>query len=499
MSRRQCVPPVAGRWLFGYRLAWWVFAAAALVAVILSWSGPGATIGLSLIRSAKAIVLVVVATILFRRRRTDPVAAMLALSFLLWTISSSVDFVTISAVPAVLDRLRFLFFALALLLFPDGRWQPSWTRPIALAIAATFLLGVVESVGILASQLFLPVAIACVLAALAALFSRYRQLDQGTQKQQLKWVVLGLVLGITLILAARAGWAWAGRTGLPMGGALFLEGLFQLGIVIVALGFLTSLLRYRLYDAEAAISRSAVGAALTLALVGIFAACEVLVELFGQQMFGMSIGNISGAIAAAVAAMMLTPLHHRISHWAEEHFQRDLALLKVALPELLSGLAPTHSLKRLGETVLPHISEAVQAARLVLLVDSKVVGVEGISLPSARKLLREWKPMADAELLGGDDDSAFPLQMALRCPYGTIRAWLLFGPRPDGSFFGRDDLDALAEIARPLQRTVLAVADREAEHRRRERMDAEVRANLAALNSRLDVLEHCQPSDCVRV
>lgn len=74
-----------------------------------------AAVGIIALRTAKAVVLVAVAAILFRRRRNDPVAAMLASSFLLWTISSSVDFASASALPVMLDRTRFLFFALALI------------------------------------------------------------------------------------------------------------------------------------------------------------------------------------------------------------------------------------------------------------------------------------------------------------------------------------------------------------------------------------------------
>ena len=91
------------------------------------------------------------------------------------------------------------------------------------------------------------------------------------------------------------------------------EALFQLGIIIVALGFLVSLLRYRLFDAETVISRSAVYAALTIALVATFGGTEAAIQNLGQEYLGMNIGGISGAMAAAVAAVLLSPLHGRIT------------------------------------------------------------------------------------------------------------------------------------------------------------------------------------------
>jgi len=464
--------------------------ASALGAVALSWIDALAAPEFLALRLAKSAVLIAVSIILFRRRSRDPIAAMLALAFLLWTISSSsIEVAAFPALPVLLDRLRFLLFALALLLFPDGHWQPRWTRPIAVLIAVTFLMGIAEASGFIATKLYLPIAIGCVLAALAALLTRYRALGPGTQKQQLKWVTLGLFGGILLILIARAGFALTAGVAMPAIGLLMLEAIFQTGIMILAIGFLVSLLRYRLYDAEAAISRSAVYAALTLTLVGTFAASEALIELLGQRLFGMAIGNVSGAIAAALAAMMLTPLHGRINRWAEQHFQHDLVILKTELPDLLAVLSSSASVERLADAVLPQIEQGVHATRMTLLVDGKLAGAHGISPAAAEGLLRGWNPPGSVELLSRDDEDAFPLRMALRCPLGRIRGWLLLGPRPDGSFYGKDDLDALTEIARPLQRTVTLVAEREAELGRHRSMIRGLNQSIAALSHRLDRIE----------
>ena len=485
------LPPLGGGPLAVFRAIWWALLIAALIA-IASTLADGATAPIILaLRLAKSAVLIAVAAILFRRRPRDPVAALLGVSFLLWTISSSVNFVIPAGAiwPALLDRLRFLPFALALLLFPNGEWRPRWTKVIAGTIVATFVLGCAEAVGLFATSLYLPIAISCVLAGLAALVLRYRETEPGAQKQQLKWVSLGLFAGIGLILMARAG-AWLARgPSMPLAGYVAIEGAFQSGIIILALGFLVSLLRFRLYDAEAAISRSAIYAGLTLAVVGIFAAGESLIELVGQQYFGSSIGSVSGAVAAALAAILLTPLHGRISGWAEQYFQHDLAVLKEELPDLLTALSGGASLKHMAGVVLPHIERAVQATRIVVLLDGRLVAARGVGPAPARRLLSDWQPTAGTELIARNDDAPFPLAMALRCPLGKPRAWLLLGPRPDGSFYGRDDLKALAEIAAPLQRSLFLVALREQSEQRQERRQQSLVRQLASLTTRLEQLE----------
>ena len=484
------LPPLGGRLLFAYRLAWWLLLASALaVAAALQFGGSSHAVILVL-RLAKSVVLVAVAAILYRRRQRDPVAAMLALSFLLWTISSSVDFMGPAAAtwPLLLDRLRFLPFALALLFFPDGEWRLWRTGPIAVAIVTVFLVGVAEAFGLLATQVYLPLAIGCVLAAMTSLLVRYRSLDLTTQ-QQLKWIALGLVTGISLILSARAGASLVPTGSKAMAVSALLEALFQLGVVVIALGFLTSLLRYRLYDAETAISRSAAYAGLTLALVGTFAASEAIIQAVGQRYFGSGIGDLSGGIAAAIAAVLLTPLHGRISSWAEHYFQRDLIGLKSRLPDLLAASSSSSSLTSLGASALPMIEEAVHAARLALVVDHKVVAVRGVTNTVARQWLREWTEPVGAEPFDRDDDELFPLRMALRCPLGSIRAWLLLGARPDGSFYGTDDLEALAELAPQLQRTLLSVADREAAANRQRRRDLQIDRALRSFEARVRLLE----------
>jgi hypothetical protein len=471
-----------------YRLSWWLSLALALIAVASSWLDPAAEPAILGLRLAKSAILVSVSAILFRRRNRDPVAAMLALAFLLWIASSSIDISSGALLPAVLDRVRFLFFAAALLLFPDGKWYPRWTPSVAVAIAATFLLGLVEATGLLQSNLYLPIAISCVVAALVALVAKYRALSDGTERQQLKWVTLGLFAGISLILSARALSALTAGTPMPVIGLAAIEGLFQLGIIVLAVGLLISLVRYRLYDAEAAISRSAVYAALTLTLVATFAACEALIELLGQRYFGSNIGAISGAMAAAIAAALLTPLHGRISDWAEARFQHDLAMLKRDLPDLLQTLSGVSSIKRLADSVLPRIEQAVQSTRMVLLVDGRLVAAQGIGVAPARRLLKDWQPPQLPGPYDRDDSEPFPLRILLRCPFGSVRGWLLLGPRPDGSFYGRDDLKALAEIIRPLQHSVFTVAERELQEKRSQQQIRRVRASLRSIEIELEQL-----------
>jgi hypothetical protein len=455
------LPQLRGRLLWAYRAAFVLLGAAAVAVLgdaLIDQAMQPLVLGLRLVKSA---ILIAVALILLRKRPRDPVAAILSLAFLCWTITSSVDFTSSEILPMLLDRLRFLLFAFALLLFPDGKWRPRWTRHLAAASVAAFVLGVIETIGLVPTRLFLPFAIACVLGAIASRVRRFRTTSSETQQQQLKWVALGLVSGVGLILSARAGAA------LSMPSFAF-EAMFQLGIVLVALGFLVPLLRYRLYDAETVISRSAGYAVLTAALVAIFAASEALIETLGQQYLGTGIGQLSGAVAAAVAAALFAPLNERIGHWAEQRFQRDLVHLKAELPRLLAELPTDWSPRQVGNAALPRIADAVHARSAAILLKDVAIAAQGTAL-------KDVTP----------SDGQFPARVALRCPFGGIQGWLLIGPRPDGSAYNKDELETLDAVAPSLRRALLASLDRQKDRRREASARRALELRIAALEQRV--------------
>ena len=483
----RSLPPLRGGLLGVYRIAWLVLAAAAAGILLLSILHPTAGPLILGLRLLKAGIVMAVAVILFRHRQRDVVAALLSLALLLWTITSSFDFASsMTGLPTVLDRLRFLLFTLALLLFPNGEWRARWTRNIALASTAVFAMGAAEALGWLPTRSFLPLAIPCVLAAIATLIIRFRTASAEAERLQLKWVALGLVSGVGCILAARAGFALTARMAMPVGAPVLLEALFQCGIVLVALGFLVSLLRYRLFDVETAVTRSAAYGGLTLALLAIFAGTEATIENVGQAYLGMGLGNVSAAMAAAVAAVLLNPLHDRISRWAEQHFQRDLVLLKRDLPEILEDLAATATRPQLATAILPHINAAIHATR------SALVGPRGVAIAAAGVLLkdvRRWlseNPGLDAVKECDRHDPLFPIRVPLSHPISGAAGWILLGPRPDGSLCGREDLGAVKSLLPAVRRTLLWVITREASRKAQHRQRQSLCRELAELRSRLD-------------
>jgi hypothetical protein len=126
---------------------------------------------------------------------------------------------------------------------------------------------------------------------------------------------------------------------------------------------------------------------------------------------------------------------------------------------------------------------------MALLIDGRLVAAQGIELAPARRLLKNWNAPQAPLQIDQDYHGAFPVRMPLRCPFGTVRGWLLLGPRPDGSLYGKDDWAALSDIARPLQRSLFAVAEHEAEQRRNQRHIRKLTDALQSVELKLGQLQ----------
>jgi hypothetical protein len=229
-------------------------------------------------------------------------------------------------------------------------------------------------------------------------------------------------------------------------------------MMLMPIGLLVSLLRYRLYDADTMVSRSAGYAVLTLLLAGTFGASAKMIEWFFETSFGRDAGALPGAIGAGLAVVLITPMHNRIHRWAERRFQKALLHLRRDLPDCVGDLRETAGLPELLDEVLARVEAGTRAVRSAVVIEGERVAERG------------------------DGGADFPVSIPLRVEYQRAEIGsLLVGPRPDGSAPGKDEREALAEVADPIARAVRIVRLREGTQRRHEIEMAELRAALQRL------------------
>ena len=227
--------------------------------------------------------VLVCSCLLALRRPRDPVAMLLALAFVVMaaTIDPPLQFWLWSDRGVILDLLGFIFFYLlliALASFPDGVFVPRflrWLLPLGIPLAIFLSVPDVDEdlQGIL--------AITILLAVLGSQIVRFRRESDGIVRQQIKYAGFGFAAGFLLVLGAVVLAAALGddpSTYTPLMSLAVLL-LFSAGMAVTALGLLVALIRFRLWEADTVITRSAAYAVVTLIVGVVWAASSDLVKL----------------------------------------------------------------------------------------------------------------------------------------------------------------------------------------------------------------------------
>jgi hypothetical protein len=259
---------------------------------------------------------------------------------------------------------------------------------------------------------------------------------------------------------------------------------FALAVLLLQLGLLVALLRYRLYDAETVIGRSVNFAVITLGVAAIFAAAGDAVKQIVYNYSGNT--NSEGPIifAAALATIMVNPIQERVQRWSEKRFQKNLYLLREDLPQSVRDMRETASLNEMLDEILAQVDRGVRAVRAAMIVNGCVLSVRGLTVDE----VEAWRTSVFAHDYKSDicepSDRLFPIRAPLipssdkEEPIG----YLLVGPRPDGSIPSRQEQKALAEVSEDIARAIRTVIKREAR-------EAEIAAITADNIRRIEALE----------
>ncbi len=153
-------------------------------------------------------------------------------------------------------------------------------------------------------------------AGAVALTVRFRR-SRGVERQQLKWILFGMVAMLVGITASNV---------IPGG---YLSDLaWGLGMLPLPLSLAIAITRYRLFDIDVVIKRTIAYGALSIFLVGLEVGGILLLQ---ELMAGMTGGqNYAVAATTLAVAALFQPARRRIRDWVDRRFDRsryDLALV----------------------------------------------------------------------------------------------------------------------------------------------------------------------------
>ena len=224
-----------------------------------------------------------------------------------------------------------LILPIVALTFPDGRLPSSrwrWpTRVAAGALAASTILIVFKPGGIENVVPWNPVGIdalpvwiwrlawplagvgAVLISALgvAAVVTRYRR-SAGIERQQLRWFVAAVALGVVPITIS------------PLGGGPGAFLLAMLGLLLVPVSVWIAVTRYRLYEIDRIVSRGLSWAVLSGLLVAVYASAVLLLQtVLGDVIQGQTVAVAGSTL---LAAALFQPLRRRVQTAVDHRFNR---------------------------------------------------------------------------------------------------------------------------------------------------------------------------------
>jgi hypothetical protein len=313
---------------------------------------------------------------------------------LVWLLSLAIGMLLTSALPVTnalsaasagwktpLLLLRMIgTFSLtgAVILFPDGKFIPRWTRFMFLAAVVYIVLWLfvpglapfntldfrsMPSTTSLVAQFIFFLMIA------AIQIYRYRYVSNPVQRLQTRWIVLGLVLLVGTISAiAMIGIFWEPLRTSPTIFALYL--ILEIPIVLFSLLLFPitvaiAIMRYHLWDIDALIRRTLVYSLLTGLLAVIYFSGVALLQGVLNTERGQP-SPVVIVITTLLIYVLFSPMRRRIQDFIDRRFYRQKYDAEKALAEFASAARSSTELSSLTNNLVDLVCETLQPASIKL-------------------------------------------------------------------------------------------------------------------------------------
>jgi len=348
---------------------------------------------LLVLRYIAAAIFLITAGLIFWHKSRDGLALFVSLTLILmplgfnlggytdtwWRYASALNSL-LAAADGFLRVLSPLCLLLLFYLFPDGQFAPRPLRWAALMAGVAFLaFGSLQAFANSdqAWPLFALALLVAIIVALGGQVYRYRRVSTPDQRQQTKWVLLGLC-GMPIYLAMFLPLDRFFGTAGDQAGYVLLR--LHVELIVVALIPLTigfSILRYRLWNIDVILKRAIVYGALTVIIAGLYI---FVVGVLGA-LFQASHDLLLSIIATGLVAALFQPLRQRLQRGANRllYGERDdpATVLSRLGQRLEVTLAPEAVFPAIVETVAQALKSSYAALALKRGDDFEVVAAHG--------------------------------------------------------------------------------------------------------------------------
>jgi hypothetical protein len=323
------------------------------------------------LEAAFTVAPIAVGAIIFWRRPDDRMTFLVSLVLLMYWAGITFPYhllelprlwEALSAVVALIGVAAILLF---MYVFPDGHFVPRWARWLALVSIAVFAPSILFPYSLLSlwrHPLLNALVSAAVFGAIVLVQAyRYRRVSDATQRQQTKWVVLGIV-------AAAVGYCMFPVLNLLQGGVLVSLLGYTAALLLLALLMLSivvAVLRYRLYDIDLIINRTLVYGTLTALLVAVYVGSVVSLQAALRALTGQE-SQLAIVASTLLIAALFNPLRRRTQAFVDRRFYRSKYDAAKTLSAFNARLRDETDLDALNAELVGVVRETMQPAHVTL-------------------------------------------------------------------------------------------------------------------------------------
>ncbi len=336
-----------------------------------------------------AAIWCAVGFIIFWRRSDDWLALLAAFFLVMSSITPSSGNATyllalaypVLALPfSLLGFLGQTSFSVFLLLFPNGRLVPRWMGLILLLVIINALLNNFPSPTSAfdtnwPAWLNLLVNLVIFGAIIYSQIYRYRRISTPVQRQQTKWIVLGVTaaigfyIGLLVIYFLIPSLQNPNSLGEVIGSKISVI-ILPVVFFLIPLSIGIAILRYRLYDIDLIIHRTLVYSTLTVLLAVIYE-----VSVFTLQFLTGGLAFIRGNQLAIIASTLLIgvlfrPLHDRTRALIDRRFYRRKYDAARTIATFSATIRDEVDLNQLCAKLTAVVQETMQPAHVSLWLSS---------------------------------------------------------------------------------------------------------------------------------
>ena len=305
------------------------------------------------------------------------------------------------------------------------------------------------------------------IASVSFLIRTWVQAKSAVVRQQLKWVIWGLVLAVapfTLLYAI--GFLWGAQAD-P-----WLTNAAVLPLILIPLSFGYSVVRYRLMDVELVVRRVFVYVLTTLAIALMVGSVVYLAGLYALGGDGFTSGELTLRVVIAIVAMAaIVMVAAPVKNFLQEHIDRlfygERYDMRHSLLDFGRTLSATTALDPLLDSLVSRLQQVMNVGRIAIFIEDKnepagyrVARAAGISSemvvpPDFREMIRIRS--AETGVVRTDDLDLIPettgfvrraLHYYVPCVVrGRMVAVIGLGRSADGALLSSEDVDILLTVS----------------------------------------------------